>query len=871
VEGNGIRRAQVLRGAGAALSYSFPVTADMAPNVFLTAAAIGQDSVYTREARVRVPPADRLLDVSVGFDRERYAPGETGSLTVKVTGRDGRGVAAELGLGVVDEAIYLVRPDAATPISRALHGERDNAVGTSSSFGFYIESVTAAGPPRAPLTRAAFAAAKEEKAQAASPEDRVREDFQDTILWIPDLLTGPDGTATVPVTFPDNLTTWRATGRAITVAGSTGQATGSTVTTKDLIARPALPAFLVRGDTTTISTVVNNNLAAPVTASATLALSGLTAAGGTAATLSLPAGGRARQDVTVTARQPGTASVEAAVRAPAAADTVRLPLDVLPRGPRERQAWASGTGEPGRAFTIPADALLAGARVRLDVTPSLVAAVAPALEYLLGYPYGCTEQTMSRFFPALLARATLGSIALSPETAAELPGIITAGLERLARYQHADGGWGFWENDDSSLEMTAYVLHGLVVSKALGAGTGGADLAGAVRWLRARARDPKAGPQGVRAYTFRVLAEAGSPDLDGSLALARRSELRPYALANLALALSRSGRDAEARDLLDRLKASRREGSLGVHWSGRSGDDAYLYWEDNDVQVTALALQALARLEPSSALVPRAAAWLLAARHGPRWTSTQDTAAVIEAATAMPRPAAASGTVTATLNGTAAPALSFTSATRGLTLDLPASALRAGENRLEVDGPAGLTYSVEVSYHREPSGLAGSSDGLSVTRRYDRLVPRWDDRAERYVFDREALLRGGKLAPVTVGDLILVTLVVRSDEPVRYLAVTDPLPAGARAVEDRALAISGISDGDWDGGWGFWYAGRELRDRSVNLFATFLNGQGVMRYVMRARTPGTFAALPTEAFLMYDPEVRGTAPAATLTVRDRGQ
>ena len=36
-----------------------------------------------------------------------------------------------------------------------------------------------------------------------------------------------------------------------------------------------------------------------------------------------------------------------------------------------------------------------------------------------------------------------------------------AGLERLKDYQHEDGGWGWWKEDESRVSMTAYVVGGL--------------------------------------------------------------------------------------------------------------------------------------------------------------------------------------------------------------------------------------------------------------------------------------------------------------------------------------------------------------------------------------------------------------------------
>lgn len=65
------------------------------------------------------------------------------------------------------------------------------------------------------------------------------------------------------------------------------------------------------------------------------------------------------------------------------------------------------------------------------------------------------------------------------------------------------------------------------------------------------------------------------------------------------------------------------------------GDSWYDYWDDNSVQVTARALEAVATLEPNSALIPGVSQWLLANRRGPKWLSTQDTTNVIIAALAL--------------------------------------------------------------------------------------------------------------------------------------------------------------------------------------------------------------------------------------------
>ncbi|MCV4714673.1 hypothetical protein OFC05_31875, partial [Escherichia coli] len=78
----------------------------------------------------------------------------------------------------------------------------------------------------------------------------------------------------------------------------------------------------------------------------------------------------------------------------------------LPKGLKEELGWAGQTtGSSGQAgdiwnFVLPENTDLTQTRAKLYLNPSLATAVTPALEYLAGYPYGCSEQTMSRFLPS---------------------------------------------------------------------------------------------------------------------------------------------------------------------------------------------------------------------------------------------------------------------------------------------------------------------------------------------------------------------------------------------------------------------------------------------------------------------------------------
>src|SRR6185369_2907461 len=91
-------------------------------------------------------------------------------------------------------------------------------------------------------------------------EPTIRKDFKDTAFWQPDVVTGADGKATVDVKLPDNLTTWRATARAVTADTRVGSTTDKIIARKDLIMRLETPRFVTAGDTVTISGIVHNYL-----------------------------------------------------------------------------------------------------------------------------------------------------------------------------------------------------------------------------------------------------------------------------------------------------------------------------------------------------------------------------------------------------------------------------------------------------------------------------------------------------------------------------------------------------------------------------------------------------------------------------------
>jgi uncharacterized protein YfaS (alpha-2-macroglobulin family) len=149
---------------------------------------------------------------------------------------------------------------------------------------------------------------------------------------------------------------------------------------------------------------------------------------------------------------------------------------------------------------------------------------------------------------------------------------------------------------------------------------------------------------------------------------------------------------------------------------------------------------------------------------------------------------------------------------------------------------------------------------------------------------RYALIRdGGDAAPgksFSAGDLIRVTLSLDLPKERRYVAVTDPIPAGFEPVESwfatTAADLAKANDQEdgprqrrWDD---IWRRGTfdhvERHDDRVDLFATRLaSGHHEFSYIVRAATAGTFVTAPTLAEEMYAPEISGRASTQTIEVK----
>jgi alpha-2-macroglobulin len=871
---------QVVRPAAAAVDV--PVAETDLGDIYVNVAFLRNDRLYRAETRLRVPALARQLQVSVLPDAAVGRPKQPAGFTVKVADQSGRPVRAQVSLAVIDEAVYGVKPDTTTDPLRFFYRREYSRVGTQFSREYSFIGYSGTQQLLLAQRRRATALADFKADRPVRPE--VRKDFPDAIYWNGSVLTGADGTARVQLAYPDALTTWRVTARAVTSDTLVGATIARTTVTKDLIVRVVTTRFLTEGDEVVVPTIVHNYLPGTKSVGVEMKAENVTVAGDTSLQprrVEVAEAGEARTDWRFTAGKVGAARFTATATTGPDGDAVEMTVPVLPFG-LKRTAGAAGSiageGAATAELAVPPSANPSARKIRVSLAPSLAGPLLGALDFLTSYPYGCTEQTLSSFLPNLLVTRALEQLRIAPtERLRSLDRQVSEGLARLYDYQHEDGGWGWWKTDENHPFMTAYAVYGLIEAKKAGYHVDEERLRnGADALRRLFATYPRAVPD-LKAYMAYVLTLArtsagiegeqpkGSPATTPvDQAWERRGAMTPYGQALLLLALD-AAKDGRGTELAGTLaESAQKKGDL-VWWKVEN-DPLLEDYGDTSVEATAFAVKALAARDPKSPLLEPAVRWLLLNRnYGAWWSSTKQTAMALYGLLDFMRArqeGGADATVDVVVNGTPVATKTFTAASLTapdpVVVDVPAA---GGKNvvQLRKRGGGTLYWSAAAEYFDAAPGGAGTFDRsgsrkLALTRRYFALTP--VTVKDRIVY-RETPFQG----QAKPGDLLLVRVDAAGSNDWRYLMIEDPLPAGVEPVRQQRLYELERKTMFWDG------SRREYRDDRIVFFQeSFTQGHYEFVYLLKVTTPGVFRAMPAQISAMYVPGANASSDSLTLTV-----
>ena len=241
----------------------------------------------------------------------------------------------------------------------------------------------------------------------------LRSNFADTAYWVASSVADENGIVEVKFKVPDNLTTWKI--KAWTMGDGTrvGSGTSDIISSKDLIIRPQTPRFFTERDQIVLSAVVHNYLASEKSVKVVIENEGghLKLLDEAERTVTIAAGGETRINWTVDVVASGLTTIRMKALTDEESDAVEIKVPVQVHGMLKTESFTGVIRPNGKnaivEVKVPEERIPAQSRLEMRYSPSLAGAMVDSLPYLLQYPYGCTEQTLNRFLPAVLTQRTL--------------------------------------------------------------------------------------------------------------------------------------------------------------------------------------------------------------------------------------------------------------------------------------------------------------------------------------------------------------------------------------------------------------------------------------------------------------------------------
>ncbi|MEM1216372.1 MAG: alpha-2-macroglobulin family protein [Bacteroidota bacterium] len=208
------------------------------------------------------------------------------------------------------------------------------------------------------------------------------------------------------------------------------------------------------------------------------------------------------------------------------------------------------------------------------------------LDYLLGYPYGCLEQTVSKAFPQLFLERF---VSMTAQERTELRDNVQAALNKLRDFQNTGGRFSYWPGRSNYYNewSNSYAGHFLLAAKEAGYTIPGGLLND---WLAgqakaARAWDPAQIDAGLvrkssytlnQAYRLYTLALAGQAEL-GAMNRLREQSLSTVSSWRLAAAYALVGQSGVAKGLVSTTATTLTDyRELGYTFGSRMRDRAMI-------------------------------------------------------------------------------------------------------------------------------------------------------------------------------------------------------------------------------------------------------------------------------------------------------
>ena len=636
-----------------------------------------------------------------------------------------------------------------------------------------------------------------------------------------------------------------------------GSAEHNMIVADPIVVSTGLPRFLSPGDTTLMPVTLANTTDKNAEAQLRVEAEGpVTVVGNGKTNLMLNANSEGKAEFKVVANNSvGVAKVRVIAEAMGEKFKEEIELPIRPAATLQKQ-FTSGViaGGNTQKITLPHNFIPESIDGSLVISRSPLTEFGDDLQYLIGYPHGCLEQTISKAFPQIYAQDLIKNLRPKNVLTSDLANEnnpnynVQTAIRKVESMQLPNGGISYWPGaQDENWWATVFAGHFLTEAKAAGFETNPTVQEKLVGYLKqklskkttftyyywstgnTRKSDTKANREAI--YSLYVLALMNKADMPTmNYYKANTKLLTPDSKYLLAAAFNLAGDREKAKAVMPETYPNEK--------SDREDFESFA----SPLRDKAIALCTMAQTDPNHPQIGVLSKQLITDYKKAQYKNTQERVFTILAFGKIARLANNSNaTATVTVNG------KNVGSTSDSPLKLSYNTLQTNTVSIEVSGTGNMYYFY---------GLEGlSKDGTYKETDQNLMVRKtFLDRTGKPILGRT----------FNQNDLFVVklTLQTKGVEQIENIVLTDILPGGFEIENSR---ISDLPDMEFTQD-GALPTHKDIRDDRINLYVNAERKAQDYFYLVRAVSPGTYRMGPVSADAMYNNEYYSAHGGGTITI-----
>jgi alpha-2-macroglobulin len=637
---------------------------------------------------------------------------------------------------------------------------------------------------------------------------------------------------------------------AVAYKGNNFGGAENTMTVADpIVISTALPRFLSPGDTVTVPVTLSNTTNNSTSATASVTTSG-----------PVKIVGNKSQSLTINPKSENLATFQViadpaigvgniTVSVTALGEKFQEAIDISVRPPSTLQKiTGSGSIAAGSTQKINigmGDFIPSSVDYKLTVSRSPVLELSEHLRYLVQYPYGCTEQTVSSAFPQLYYGDMADLMQLNKQNKINANTNVVEAIRKIKMRQLYNGAVTLWDGEGKEdWWTTIYAAHFLLEARKAGFDVDNSLLETMLGYMTSRLKNRetiiyyynrdqqrKIAPKEV-AYSLYVLALSGRTNVPAmNYYKSNPSILALDSRYLLSAAYAAAGDKRSFAGLLPSAFA----GEESVRQTGGS------YY--SDIRDEAISLNALIDADPSNAQIPVMAKHVSDKLKSRGWLNTQERAFSFLSLGKIARIAnQTDATAEIRVNG------KTIAKVEGGQWHGDKNALKSANVEIVTKGKGRLYYFWEAEGISATGGYKEEDNYLRVRRKF---YDRYGTPVVSNEFKQNDLV------------IVAITLEKAYSGVVENVVLTDLLPAGFEIENPRTKEIPGM---DWIKDAATPTA-LDVRDDRIHFFVDAAYPKQTYYYAARAVSPGNYKIGPVSADAMYNAEYHSYHAAGIIKVK----